>query len=860
MIKMKKFKKSLAMLTALTMAISIISIAPAMAEEGEEPALTPMEQLWYDTNLVINGDFENLTTIETNGYLENNPSGVGYWFRRDGNVYLSEKQAYSGEKAIYLEMPKGTSMSIFSPRVYNYNNELRVNTTYLSSYKIMGTTANRGYTVGEPLSTLFYDQTDLRWSKDDYLKFTSPTLSIAADDFAVAPALNDEGQTKLPQSAWKDITTAVTINNTAPENIGFGPFLNNKGNNTVAFYLDDYYFGELIVAGVENTTEQSEVMIPIENENTELELSAKAYNQLGTEEGLEECTYTWEIADENKDGVSIENGKLIVTNSANVRTVNLKVTCVPTFKGADAQSDVLKERRTINVSIGLVASPEASDAPQARETTLTGLVKDGETLTLGYKYWQLFNVPEGETEITWYRCESSTDEGTPFNRGELTYLLEDGDDEYFYRVEVKPVSEDGVSGNIEKTSVLCKATAPVASNVNVSGLQAIDEEWEVISYDYYDKNNDPKDEPLYQWFVSPTEKVEDGEIIEGATERTYKITEADAGKYVYAGVKAVSKIAPEVSEEFAYSQPRLTASTPKVTGVMIEKKTSNIVMVKYNYSHPFGVGEKESKIEWYVGSNLVGTGTSLNISSFNGETIEVRVTPMAEKKPYQGETVTDDYKVSFSTSTVGGSGGSGGSFSGGSSVKPITPVKPEIKNVPSWAKNEIEFVLSNKVMELAGENDFAGESKINRGEFMMSMLKAAGIEPTDYRGSFADVTSLDKFSGYLQSAFDNGIISPADNFYPARELTRDEMCKIIVTSIEVMTKKQISKTDITYFTDYSNIQEWAIDFISQAVATGIIKGNADGSVNPKGNVTRAEAAVVANRIFDYIKAEGVLKQ
>ena len=851
MIKMKNFKKLLAMLTVLIMSISLVTIAPVMAEEGEAEN-DAMEQLLKDTNLVINGDFERLTSMPVGGYVE---SGYeGYWFGRDiKGVYLAKNQAYSGENAIYLEMPSGSSLSIYSPRIYNNNNELKANTTYISNYKIMGTAANRAYTVGEPLSTLFYDQSDLQWSSDDYLKFTSPTLSIAAEDFAVAPGLNDEGQTKLPQSAWKDITTVLTIGDSVPSNIGFGPFLYSKGDG-VAFYLDDYYFSELIVAGVENTMAQSEVIIPVGNENAELELTAKAYNQLGTESGLEESNYIWEIIDENKDGISIEDGKLVVTNYANVRTVNLKVTCVPTFKGADAQSDALKAKRTINVPVQLVASLDASDAPQAREVKLTGTVIGGSTLTLSYKYWQLFNVPEGETEITWYRCTSYTDVGTPFNHGELTYLLEEGDDEFFYRAEIKPVSEDGISGSTEKTLVLCKAAPPVASNVKVSGIQAIDEEWEVTSYDYYDKNDDEKGEPLYQWFVSETKSTEDGIEIEGATEKKYKITEAEAGKYVYAGVKAVSTSAPEIAEEFCYSEPRLTTAIPKVTDVKIEKKSSKLVIVKYNYSHPFEIGESGTKIEWYSGSKLIGTGTSLDISNFKGEKIEVRVTPMAKKKPFEGETVTADYEVSFASASVGGSPASGG----GAVVKPAD--KPAMQNVPSWAKTEIDFVLNNKIMEVAAENDFGASNQINRGEFMMAMLKAAGIQPNDYRGSFADVTSLDKFSGYLQAAYDQGVISGADNFYPARELTRDEMCKIIVTSIEAMTKKEISKASITQFTDYSNIQSWAIDYISQAVSTGIIVGNADGSINPKGNVTRAEAAVIAKRIVDYVKAEGGLKE
>ncbi len=322
--------------------------------QGEVQNSSVYDQIRKDTNLVKNGDFENLTSIGTNGYLENVPAGVGYWFGRDiSGVYLAENQAYSGEKAIYLEMPSGASMSIYSPRVYNTNNELKANTTYISSYKIMGTTANRGYTVGEPLSTLFYDQSDLQWSSDTYLKFTSPTLSIAAEDFAVAPGLNDEGQTKLPQSAWKDITTVVTINDTVPGNIGFGPFLYSKGDG-VAFYLDDYYFSELIVANVENTTEVSEVSIPA-GENTTVTLTAKAYNQFGTEEGLDGTTYTWEAVS-LPQGVTLSDNTLTVTPDALGGKAMVKVTANPTFKGAEAQSDAQKALREKVVTIDVKAA------------------------------------------------------------------------------------------------------------------------------------------------------------------------------------------------------------------------------------------------------------------------------------------------------------------------------------------------------------------------------------------------------------------------------------------------------------------------------------------------------------------------
>ena len=835
----------------MTIKKKLLSAVLSLALTLQADAFLLSVNAYEEANLFANGSVED-AILETNGDITSGKVGNFEAYGADNSVINVEQttaQAYSGDKSVLIKKLGSNSWA----QLYAYKgaSSFKANTTYIANIKILGTekNANEGWeTVVNKGSA---DEQKVRpfLIKNYDLPFEGYTMhnTYSLNELDDAPYANAENQTKLGKEAWKDLTMTFTTGDTlALYGIGLG-FLHYNSE----IYADDFYMGELIVADVDvqNTTSQNPVVIPVDNESAQLELSAKALNQLGTEAGLQESTFTWEITDENKDGVSIKDGKLIITNEANVRTLNLKVTANPTFTGSDTQTESQKEGRSKIVQIELEASPEASRKPKAKEIKFEGVVEDGETLTLSYKYWQVFNVPQGETEITWYRCTSYTDVGTPFNHGELTYLLEEGDDEFFYRAEIKPISEEGDEGNIYKTQILCQPFAPVASNVKVSGIQAIDEEWEVSSYDYYDKNGDEEDEPLYQWFVSETKNVEDGVEIKGATAKKYKITDAEAEKYVYAGVKAVSKKNPKEAEEFSYSEPRLTSAVPKVTDVKIEKKTTSLVVVKYNYSHPFEIGESGTKIEWYNGNELIGEGKSLDVSKLKGEKIEARVTPMADKKPHNGKTVTADYKVPFGSSSVGGPSVSS---AGGGSV-----VKPEIHNIPSWAKAEIDYVLENKIMDLAAENDFGGNTQINRGEFMMAILKAAGIQPSDYRGSFTDVTSLDKFSGYLQSAFDQGVISAADSFYPARELTRDEMCKIIVASIEAMTKKEISKVAITHFTDYNNIQSWAIDFISEAVATGIIKGNADGSMNPKGNVTRAEAAVIAKRIVEYVNAGGL---
>ena len=52
------------------------------------------------------------------------------------------------------------------------------------------------------------------------------------------------------------------------------------------------------------------------------------------------------------------------------------------------------------------------------------------------------------------------------------------------------------------------------------------------------------------------------------------------------------------------------------------------------------------------------------------------------------------------------------------------------------------------------------------------------------------------------------------------------------------------RAELEQFTDSRKISDKNRDAVSWAVANGIFKGNADGSFNPSGNVTRAEMTMV----------------
>ena len=68
------------------------------------------------------------------------------------------------------------------------------------------------------------------------------------------------------------------------------------------------------------------------------------------------------------------------------------------------------------------------------------------------------------------------------------------------------------------------------------------------------------------------------------------------------------------------------------------------------------------------------------------------------------------------------------------------------------------------------------------------------------------------------------------------------------------------ETNILSYDDFDKIAECAIGAIQYASGAGIMKGKSKRTINPKDPATRAEAAVMVNRVYEnYQKQQLALK-
>ena len=79
------------------------------------------------------------------------------------------------------------------------------------------------------------------------------------------------------------------------------------------------------------------------------------------------------------------------------------------------------------------------------------------------------------------------------------------------------------------------------------------------------------------------------------------------------------------------------------------------------------------------------------------------------------------------------------------------------------------------------------------------------------------------------------------------EISRQDMMTLIARGMALK-----GKTSMSGFSDVGSIASYAAESVEAMIANGLIEGNADGTINPLGNTTRAEAAVIMYRILERL--------
>lgn len=221
--------------------------------------------------------------------------------------------------------------------------------------------------------------------------------------------------------------------------------------------------------------------------------------------------------------------------------------------------------------------------------------------------------------------------------------------------------------------------------------------------------------------------------------------------------------------------------------------------------------------------------------------------------------------VSATTTAGNGGGGGDGGGGGGGGDTPITPVIPVTPVTPTpdepftdmeqhaWAKESVYTLKDRGIISGTSETTYSPAASIKRGDFILILTRMLGISGAATE-NFADVPVESYYFSAISAAKAAGIAQGSDNhFRPDEAISRQDLITLAYRAFlnAGYIAETTELTSLDAFADKDLIAEYAKTAMASMVSAGIIKG-ADGNVNPLGNATRAEVAVMCARMLNFM--------
>jgi len=169
----------------------------------------------------------------------------------------------------------------------------------------------------------------------------------------------------------------------------------------------------------------------------------------------------------------------------------------------------------------------------------------------------------------------------------------------------------------------------------------------------------------------------------------------------------------------------------------------------------------------------------------------------------------------------------------------------------NWASNAITTLAVKSIAEGTTEEEFSPNLAINREASIAWLIRALGFN-AEVNGNFDD-TADSKYSKEIAIAKALGITNGVgeNKFAPNENITRQDLMTLIVRALEIANKglEKGTEDDIAKYSDASKVSKYAIESVATLVKSGIIVGSGN-NINPKGNTTRAEAAVIMHKLYN----------
>ena len=169
-----------------------------------------------------------------------------------------------------------------------------------------------------------------------------------------------------------------------------------------------------------------------------------------------------------------------------------------------------------------------------------------------------------------------------------------------------------------------------------------------------------------------------------------------------------------------------------------------------------------------------------------------------------------------------------------------------------WAAAAVDFLYEGGVTTGTSATTYGPSLNIPRGDFILMLYRAFDLTAAATDG-FKDVPANSYYAQAISVAKALGIAQGGSDgaFRPTAPLTREDAMVFLHRTLS-RTGKTLAEAPAAFlnrFADGSSTSSYAQSSVASLVQAGVIQGDNNGRLNPKGSLTRAEMAVILHRVL-----------
>ncbi|RAI97055.1 S-layer family protein [Paenibacillus pabuli] len=170
-----------------------------------------------------------------------------------------------------------------------------------------------------------------------------------------------------------------------------------------------------------------------------------------------------------------------------------------------------------------------------------------------------------------------------------------------------------------------------------------------------------------------------------------------------------------------------------------------------------------------------------------------------------------------------------------------------------WSKSDVDLAAAKGLVEGVGGGLYDPNKAVTRAEFTAMLVRALGRGASDKdMVPYNDVKSGMWYSGEVSTAKELGLLTfvKGSSFNPNQPLTREEMASMLA-AVGRLEQLPISKKSVSLngFKDIGNADTAYLEDVHLMIKLHIMTGTGANTFDPKGETTRAQAAVVFIRML-----------